>query len=58
MIRNVDTQADVAAHAVEALLGVILAEGRKPVEATDMPDGLISGFGSKIPPHRELHDKR
>jgi CHAD domain-containing protein len=40
MIRNVDTQADVAAHAVEALLGVILAEGRKPVEATDMPDAL------------------
>jgi CHAD domain-containing protein len=40
MIHKIETRADVAGHAVETLLGVILAEGRKPVEALDMPDAL------------------
>jgi primosomal protein N' len=33
-----DTSLDIAARALEALLGDILAEGRKPVEAPDMSD--------------------
>jgi CHAD domain-containing protein len=36
--RNTDTSPDIAARALEALLGDIVVEGRKPVEAPDIPD--------------------
>lgn len=38
MARITDASADIAAHTFEALLGNVLAEGRKPVEAADIPD--------------------
>jgi CHAD domain-containing protein len=40
MARNTDTAPDIAARALEALLGDILAEGRKPVEVPDISDAV------------------